>query len=324
MAQDPDSKELILAKRKAISALLPYAISLERGGDQTMTDAVLRVARASRSRKVVWNRILPYVTALFSEPVPSPLDRLITLLSPYLLWNRMANPEGFVSRWAAAALATPYTEQVGQSVVDVLLQIAFFYHLRPHIPRDVWALLKKRPLLPPYCHGRSQGTSGDVVRHIRRLGDTEIIKSYLLLVWSEWDWPVPSGREEMLASIKEDFGQVGTRHHREDLIGRLDHILEVLDRLPERFAQDRTDDSLPSGLFVIPPGRRIVSWVHVRIARYSYEKLREELRKEGEVTNTATGLSPNLTHQQRALTSFTAFSLSLLIEMLARMLTTGL
>ena len=305
MAQDRHSKILILAKRKAISALFPYAISLERSGDQTMADVVLRVSRASCSREVVWDRIWPYFTALFYEPIPSSSSRLITLFSPYLPWDRAANPD-FVSGWAAAALATPYTEQVGQSVVDALLQIATFYHLRPHIPRDVWALLKKQPFLPPYCPGRNQGTSGDVVRHIRGLGDPEILKSYLLLVWSEWSLPFSSGLEEMLVSIRKDFGQVGTRHHREDLVERLDYILEELGRGLEHFEQDGTG-VLPGGPSFTADDRRRIAQDHVRDATGSYEKLREELRREGEATNTVTGLSPNLTHQQRALSFFHAF-----------------
>ena len=274
-----------------------------------MTDAVLRVARASCSRGVVWNRILPYIIALFSEPIPSSLDRLITLFSPYLPWNRVSNPEGFVSRWAAAALATSYTEQVGQNVVDALLQIASFYHLRPHIPRDVWALLKERPFLPPHCPGRNQGTSRDVIHHVRELGDIEILKSYLLLVWSEWSCPWPPVREEMLASIREDFGQVGTRHHREDLVGRLDHILEELGRGLGHFTQDGTDVSPGESETPLTAGGSM-KFVqrHVRDATNSYEKLREELREEGEAMNTVTSLSPNLTHQQRALTSSVHFS----------------
>ena len=313
MAQDGDSKKLILAKRKTISALLPYAISLERGGDQTMSDAVLLVARASCSHEVVWDRILPYITALFNEPVPSPLDRLITFFSPYLPWDRTENPEGFVFRWAAAVLATPYTEQVGQSVVDALLQIASFYHLRPYIPRDVWALLKKRPFIPFYCPGKYQGTSKDVVRHIRGLGDTEILKSYLLLVWSEWSLPLFSCHWEMLVSIREDFGQVGTRHHREDLVGRLDCILENLGQSLELFEEEGLECLyryyIPGPSWISDPqgSLRICGRNHVLSAMYSYEKLREELLKEGEAENIVTGLSPNLTHQQRALTVFHAF-----------------
>jgi hypothetical protein len=92
-----------------------------------------------------------------------------------------------VTRWGAAALAVPYTEEVGQSVVDALLQIASVDLLRPYIPIELWAWLKKGPTLPPACQGRSFGTAPEVVRLICQLGDTETLKAYFLLVWSEWD-----------------------------------------------------------------------------------------------------------------------------------------
>ena len=74
-------------------------------------------------------------------------------MSPYLPWTDAFYDQNAVHRWAAAALAVPYTEEVGQSVVDVLLQIASNSSLRLHIPRDVWALLKKRVSLPPVWGG---------------------------------------------------------------------------------------------------------------------------------------------------------------------------
>ena len=307
MAQDRDSRKLILAKRKAISALFPYSISLERGGDQTMTDAFFRVARASCSRTVMWNRILPYATTLFSEPIPPSLNRLITLFSPYLPWDLVPDPEGFVSRWAAAVSETPYTEQVGQSVVDALLEIASFCHLRRHIPMDAWQVLNRGPFLPPYRLGGNRGASGDVYHHIRGLGNTEILKSYLLLVWSEWNLPFSSDHKETLFFIKDDFGQVGTRHHREYLVRRLDYILEELGRGWEHFEQDGTGVLLPREPFLTADSRRIFAQIHIRAARHSYEELREELREEGGATDIVTCLSPNLTRQERTLTFFRSF-----------------
>jgi hypothetical protein len=105
-----------------------------------------------------------------------------------------------VAGWAVAASAVPYTEEAGQSVVDILLHIASVDSLRPHIPTGIWTWLNKRPSLPPKCVGRSRGSSGDVVRQVRALRDTEILKSYLLLVLSEWDCiddQQPGGLAEM-------------------------------------------------------------------------------------------------------------------------------
>ena len=62
---------------------------------------------------------------------------------------------------------------------------------------------------------------------IRALKDIEVLKSYLLLVWSEWD--ISCDFSETCTSIRENFGGIGMGHHRADLIQRLDHVLGQLD-----------------------------------------------------------------------------------------------
>src|ERR1700753_3916763 len=89
--------------------------------------------------------------------------------------------------WGAATSAVPYTKELGKRVVDALLGIAFVDCLRPHIPVTAWAWLKRLPLLPRSCRGRTNGTTSDIVHHVRGLGDIEILKSYFLLIWSEWN-----------------------------------------------------------------------------------------------------------------------------------------
>jgi hypothetical protein len=86
----------------------------------------------------------------------------------------------------AAASAVPYTNEAAQNVVNTLLQIASKEELLPHIPVNVWLWLTKRPPLPPICSGRYVGTRAHVVKAVRALKDIEILKSYFLLVWSEW------------------------------------------------------------------------------------------------------------------------------------------
>ena len=138
-----------------------------------------------------------------------------------------------VAKWAKAVSTVSYTEEVCRSLVDALLHIASVDSLRPHIPDGIWAWLKNQPSLPPECPGRSRGTSVDVVRRVRTLGDIEILKSYFLLVWSEWDRidsQEPGGLTEMGASIREDFSGVEMRHDRRDVMKRLDDVLEQLDR----------------------------------------------------------------------------------------------
>ena len=298
---DASDRGLIFSKRKAISALFPYALVLAQGGDQGMADAVLRAIRASHTRGIMWHRVLPYTTTLFKKPIPPPLNRLVSLFSPYVPWSSIPDDKDMVSRWAAAASEAPHTEDIDQSVVDALMQIASLSHLRPHIPRDAWALLNRRPSLPPYCLGRDEATSNGVVQHIRELGDTEILKSYLLLVWSEWNCPLTFRREEMLLLIVEDFGGIGMQRHREDLIGRLDHVLEQLGLGPEHFEHESMF-TIPGALFITPYIRPMLVRAHLKIAKDEYGHLRRALRGEvveREATNTVARGSPALIVPER-------------------------
>jgi hypothetical protein len=225
------SRAEIRSKRMAIAAILPFAMFLERDGQPEMFDAVLCTLRTPGLRNM-WHRIEPYIgTQLEKSNLPS-LDKFIALAS-YKITYSIKSGRLSVARWAAAVLAVPYTEEVGQSVVDATLLIARYDILRPQIPADIWTLLRNQPSLPPVCPGRTFGTTGDVVRHIRGLGDLEILKSYLLLVWSEWDPLRLSGANEMEVSIWEDFDGIGMWAHREDLVKRLDHVLGRLDRGPK-------------------------------------------------------------------------------------------
>jgi hypothetical protein len=205
----------------AINALSPHAISLARSGDQAMIDAILRIARTSntyvyRSGSTIW------------EPIST-----TTLISPYVRsypWD-----QNTISEWAAAVSAVPYSEEVGMAVVDMLLRLALRNTIRRYIPIDVWAWLKKRLSLPPECQGRDEGTKGSVVYHIRQLGDFDILKSYFLLVWSEWNRL--EGFNEMRAILEQDVYGIGMHLYREELIKRLDHILGELDRGLEYIGQ---------------------------------------------------------------------------------------
>ena len=222
---DPDQ---IRSKRKAVATFFPYAVWQERNGECRMVDAFLLVARASRSGEFMWEAIGPFITTLFGEASPDSLNRVITLVSPYVRWDTWSFNKTAVTRWATAASAVPYTEVVGQFVVEALLEIAFMNSLRPHVPISIWAWLKKQPPLPPICFGRFRGTTRGVVRGVRELGDVEILKSYLLLVWSEWDCVDLRGFTEMCTSLREDFRGIGMGDHRHDLVARLNHLLRQL------------------------------------------------------------------------------------------------
>ena len=234
------SSHRIRPKRKAISALLPYAVSREQAGRHETLDLFLRAARVeSVGWGFTWRYIGPLVTTLLAEGSPIPLKRAMILASPHVPWQKFRNGEHLVRLWAVAASAVPCGDDVCQSVVDTLLQIASLDPLSSHIPVDMWSWLNKRPSLHPVCWGRHWGTNKDVLQTIRALGDIEILKSYLLLVWSEWDTPRFEGFDEMYTSIQEDFSGTGMGDHRQDLLRRLCHVLEQLDLGLEHFRQHK-------------------------------------------------------------------------------------
>ena len=255
-AKDPDQIE---SKRKALIALFPYAVWRERGGEYRMFDAYFGIFAVPKAMELVGKSIV----ALLEEASHNSPNWVVTLVLPYEDWGYeiFMEDQNTVTRWASAALAVTGTEKLGPNVVDTLLRIASNDLLLPSIPVDVWAWLKKRPSLPPICRGRFLGTRGHVVRRVRELGDVELLESYFLLVWSEWDSVYDSGLREMRSSIREGFGGIGMWRRREVLIKRLDHVLGQLDKGPEHLKQQK-----PS-----------FGEQHIRKMREQYEELKEEL-----------------------------------------------
>jgi len=245
MAEAADGHS-IQRKRKAITALFPYAVWRERDGQHELLDIIFHLFRAMVAwarhkalgpllldgRMFMWCHIEPFVTTLLIEESPDSLKQAIILASPYIPWEDFATKEPLIQLWAAAASTVPYTDDIGQSMVDTLLRIANDASPRP-IPAGMWSWLNKRPPLPPVCWGRFRGSTQRVARAVRTLGDTEILKSYLLLIWSEWDEPWWAGLNEMCASLREDFNGIGMEHHRQDLLRQLDNVLGRLDLGPE-------------------------------------------------------------------------------------------
>lgn len=220
------NRDPIVSKRLAIYALLPYAILVEQLGQQEMANAIMHVVQAS-NRHYFMSSVPPYF-ALFAKPSSPFRNWLVVLASPYRNWEDITNREITVVEWAAAALTVSDTEEVIRSVVDTLLQIVKIDSLRPHIPIQTWAWVKKRQSLPLVDWGRRWETTPDAVRYVRGLGDQEIIKAYFLLIWSEWNHLCADVLSEMVISIERDFGGIGVWGHRNDLINRLDYVLEKL------------------------------------------------------------------------------------------------
>ena len=231
MAESENHHQL-RSKHKAITAFLPYAIRQERNGCVGMLDAFLHAARASKERRFTWRRI-GGARALLSEASP----RAIVLVSPHARWHGLTDEGDLVQRWAAAASTVPYSEEVCQSVVDTLLQIASVDKLLPHITVDLWSWLARRPSLPPVCFGGFVGSCPRVFKAVHALDDVELLKSYLSLVWSEWRTPWDEGFDKVCASIEKVFERMEMRHHRAELVQRLDYILGQLDRGLEHLRQ---------------------------------------------------------------------------------------
>jgi hypothetical protein len=193
-------------------------------------EAFLKAVKASDSTMSLWHPIVPFLSTLFN--VAS--SETILLTSPHVPWDREPQDINAVMAWASAASAVsaaPCSEEVEQRVVDALLHIASVDTLRLHIPRESWKWLNRRPTLPPMCQGRSSAKTRHVVSRVRGLKDTEILTSYLVTVWSEWD-PILPRRDlsEMRLTISRDFRGDGMKDQRECLINCLDHILAQLER----------------------------------------------------------------------------------------------
>ena len=275
---EAEDYHFLQSRHKAITALFPYAVRQEQDGRPELLDAILHAARASKERQLTWNRIIPAAVKLFSGASP----RGIILASPHIPWCQLTDGEDVVQRWVTAVSAVQYSDNLGESVVDVLLHIASVEGLASSIPVDVWSWLTKRPPLSLTCLGRYVGTRSRVVKAVRALKDVEVLKSYFLLVWSESDdLRDHRGFDGMCASIREDLSGAGMSNHRTELIQRLDHVLGELDRGLAHLMQHNPD----LGKYDL--------WKMKR----RYKKLRELLLEaEKRTSSQMTALSPMLTH----------------------------
>lgn len=232
-AQDPDA---ILSKYKTITTLFPYAARRGQEGDPQLLDAFLCAVRNFPCTSQ-WTRrfIRPVIPRLLAEGSPSTLKRAAILALPHLelVWLDSIDICSFIDLWISAAEGLEETEAVCQAVVDVLLQMAFFHSVRAHITPKAWAWLNKRPSLPPRCRGRLLCSIGsNVLPAIRSRKDIQLLTSYLVTMWSEWDCAGEWAFEGMCEVLKEDFCRddhnEGVRGYRIDLIARLNLVLGEL------------------------------------------------------------------------------------------------
>jgi len=189
----------------------------------------------------MWHHVEPFLGALLNATSHISLKRAAMFVSPYLPWVEWRHRRDLIRAWIATASVVPKDEQVAPSIVETLLRIAFLDPASLQSNNgDIWSWLTLRPSLPPICKGRYLGSDLDVVRTVRNLKDMEILKSYLVLVWSEWD-PLWHGFPMMCDSLRDDFGGTELYFHRADLMKRLDHVLGQLGRGLEYLQQHRPE-----------------------------------------------------------------------------------
>jgi len=238
LTEDPGMVE---QKCKAIIALFPYAARQEWDDGSRMFTAFLRALRYFPNRHwdgvfsqptSLWRHVWPVIPTLLVEGSPIAVKRAAILVLAHVgkdALRDLANKGHLTLLWKAVT-DVPHTDEICRSVVDTMLQIASLSSAHPQeIPANAWLWLKKLPSLPPACRGRHEGSAREVVRMVRALKDVEVLKSYLLLIWSEWDSLTHPGFQEIWMSIQEDFSGIGMICDRADLRQRLDHILGKLE-----------------------------------------------------------------------------------------------
>jgi len=222
-------QDQIYSKHKTITTLFPYTVWQEQDEQHKVLDVCLHAARASKRLFFLWHHIkqLP-IARLLNEESSASTKQAFILLSPHLSWG-WGIDEHWIQAWATAASTVPHTEEITQSVVDVLLHIASYPYLRSHIPPDMWSWLRKSPSLLPVCAGRYLGSEPVVISIVQGLGDMEILTAYLLLVWSEWNWLSSKAFDEMYDSIRGSLSGIRMECYRKELLQHLDHVLGQLE-----------------------------------------------------------------------------------------------
>ena len=82
----------IQSRRKATTALFPYAVLQERDGNRGMIDAFIGAASASNSD--LWGAVGPFVPTLFSEANPHAIVHVL----PHFPWYGVPHDESVVAR----------------------------------------------------------------------------------------------------------------------------------------------------------------------------------------------------------------------------------
>ena len=130
-------------------------------------------------------------------------------------YRRRRNGRKKVSRWILSYVMHPPSQNPPlptSAVVDCPSVVAIDLGCDVSRARSPW--LNNRAAFTLVCWGRFRGTQREVIKTVRALGNIEILKSYMLLVWSERDHLGFLGLHDMYASIQEDFSRIGMERHR--------------------------------------------------------------------------------------------------------------
>jgi len=237
----------------------------------------LHAVNTLSSDTFVWDRIQPFMNTLLDDTSDDSLKRAAMLVSPYIPWNT-GGFQDLVQAWMATASTIPKERGVAPSIVGALLQIAWFGLLSPENHGDIWSWLTLRPSLPPICRGRKLGSDPEVMQQVRELEDIEILKSYFLVVWSEWDPIQDSGFPMMYECIHEEFSGVEANFHRAELVQRLDRVIRELNK----------------GLAHLQRGKPDLQEWQLQRSKKQYERLRKILKKIREEPEIPTCMSSRL------------------------------
>ena len=204
------------------------------GDTRLMDEIILVISRTSQAQGSSWVRrhialsVYQMLSAWDSDVRIRTAVRALPKVEDAWFHNALKYP--FVAHWMSAASHLRYTSEIGQSVVEVLLRMACAYQWRPHITGEAWRWLKRRPQLPPVCRARSLCCNDlGAISKVESFNDVEILRDYLIVVWSEWDWLAPWVCSYMCAVIRKRFGGERKKGHRDELRDRLLHIQKQLD-----------------------------------------------------------------------------------------------
>ena len=207
---------------------------MAQGGDTRLLDEILlAVSRSSQGSSWVRRGIGPLISGMLSAAWGFDVRARIAVCALSCVedaWFHVPDKYIFIQHWISAASSLRYTPEIGRSVVEVILRMACVYQWRPHITMKAWGWLARRPQLPPVCRARSLCCNDlGAISKVESLKDIEILKGYLIVVWSEWDWLAPWVCSYMCTVIRKHFRGERKRGHRDELRDRLLHIRKQLD-----------------------------------------------------------------------------------------------